>query len=286
MARKKKMIKRTTTFRPAGYAAFLDSLKKRIQRAQTKAILAANREVIQLYWDIGRLICERQEHAGWGQSVLERLADDLRKAFPGVTGFSRSNVFRMRAFYLAYRPAEKVAQAVRQTKAIQKVAQAVRQLESERPPAEVVALPWGHDVILIQKVKDRAQRLWYAAKTVEHGWSRAILAVEIETGLFSRHGKAVTNFEARLPAPQSDLAMQSFNTTIDEQLRHPGDAPTIGLILCKARDRLIAEYALRDIAKPIGVAQWRTKLVQSLPASLKGSLPSIEDIEAEFGPDE
>ncbi len=320
------------------------------------------------------MICDRQEQAGWGQNVLERLADDLRKAFPGVTGFSRSNVFRMRAFYLAYRPAEKVAQAVRQLEHHRKVAQPVRQ--SEKPPAEVVGLPWGHNVILMQKVKDRAQRLWYAAKTVEHGWSRAVLAVQIETALFNRHGKAVTNFEARLPAPQSDLAMQSFKdpylfdfltlreeaierdletglighiqkfllelgagfafvgrqmevtvgnsdfsidllfyhlklrcfvvidlkmraftpedagkmnfylTTIDEQLRHPSDAPTIGLILCKTRDRLIAEYALRDIAKPIGVAQWRTKLVQSLPASLKGSLPSIEDIEAEFGPEE
>ncbi len=402
MARTKKTIKRAATGRPAGYAAFLDSLKKRIQRAQAKAVLSANREVIQLYWDIGRLICERQEQAGWGQSVLERLADDLRKAFPGVTGFSRSNVFRMRAFYLAYRSAEKVAQAVRQlevprkvaqpvrqleaaqkvaqpvrqTKAFQKVAQAVRQLDGEKPPAEVAALPWGHNVILIQKVKDRAQRLWYAAKTAEHGWSRAVLAVQIETGLYARHGKAVTNFEALLPQPQSDLAQQSFKdpylfdfltlreeaverdleaglighiqkfllelgagfafvgrqmqvtvgdsdfcidllfyhlklrcfvvidlkmraftpedagkmnfylTTIDEQLRHKSDAPTIGLILCKTRDRIIAEYALRDIAKPIGVAQWQTKLVQSLPASLKGSLPSIEDIEAEFGPEE
>ena len=217
MVRKKKKttttttIKRAPTGRPAGYAAFLDSLKNRIQRAQTKAILAANREVIQLYWDIGRLICDRQEQAGWRQNVLKRLADDLRKAFPGVTGFSRSNVFRMRAFYQAYRPAEKVAQAVRQledhrkvaqtvrqTKGSPKVAQAVRQLDGEKPPAEVAALPWGHNVILIQKVQDRPQRLWDAAKTVEHGWSRAILAMQIETGLFSRHGKAVTNFEARL----------------------------------------------------------------------------------------
>ena len=140
MARKKKTttIKRATAGRPAGYAAFLDSLKKRIQRAQTKAILAANREVIQLYWDIGRLICERQEQAGWGQNVLERLADDLRKAFPGVTGFSRSNVFRMRAFYVAYRPAEKVAQAVRQLEDHRKVAQAVRQTKGLPKVAQAV----------------------------------------------------------------------------------------------------------------------------------------------------
>ena len=390
MARKKKKsIRLATTGRPAGYATFLESLKRRIQRAQATAILSVNRELIQLYWDIGRLICERQEQAGWGQSVLERLADDLRKALPGIGGFSRSNVFRMRAFYLAYRSPPKVAQPVRQLKGIPKVAQPVRQLKAipkvaqpvrlldeEQPPAAVAGIPWGHNVVLLQKLKNSAHRLWYAAKAVEHGWSRAVLMVQIETDLLSRQGNAVTNFEIRIPPPQSDLAQQSFKdpyifdfitlreqavereletgliahiqkfllelgagfafvgrqmqltvgksefyidllfyhlklrcfvvidlktrsftpedagkmnfylSTVDEQLRHESDAPTIGIILCKTRDRLVAEYALRDIAKPIGVAQWQTKLVQSLPKSLKGSLPSIEEIEAEFGPEE
>ena len=376
MARKKKDVALTPSGLPADYVEFLESLKSRVQQAQTKAMLSVNRELIQLYWDIGRLIFERQEVAGWGQSVLERLADDLQKALPGVGGFSRSNVFRMRAFYVAYHSPERVAQVVRQTKAPGKVAQPVRQLTEEEPPEAVAGLPWGHNVVLLQKVKDSVQRLWYAAKTVEHGWSRAVLTVQIESGLFARQGSAVTNFERRLPAPQSDLAQQSFKdpylfdfltlreeaaerdleeglvahiqkfllelgagfafvgrqvhvtvgdsdfyldllfyhlklrcfvvidlkmksftpedagkmnfylSTVDAQLRHPSDAPTIGLILCKTRDRVIAEYALRDIAKPMGVAEWQTRLIQSLPESLKGSLPSIEEIEAEFRPEE
>jgi predicted nuclease of restriction endonuclease-like (RecB) superfamily len=376
MARKKKVVGLASIGLPTDYSAFLESLKNRIQQAQTKAMLSVNRELIQLYWDIGRLIVDRQEHAGWGQSVLERLADDLQKALPGVNGFSRSNVFRMRAFFLAYRPAEQVAQAVRQTKATRKVAQPVRQLHKAGPPQAVAGVPWGHNVLLLQKLKDPAQRLWYAAKTVEHGWSRAVLTVHIESNLFKRQGKAISNFAETLPPPQSDLAQQSLKdpylfdfltlredaierdlelglvdhiqkfllelgagfafvgrqqplivgdsdyyvdllfyhlklrcfvvidlkmnsftpedagkmnfylSTIDAQVRHAHDAPSIGLILCKTNNRLIAEYALRDITKPIGVAEWQTKLVQSLPKSLQGSLPSIEQIEAEFGPEE
>jgi predicted nuclease of restriction endonuclease-like (RecB) superfamily len=376
MARKKNDDSLTSAGLPADYAAFLESLKGRVQQAQTKAMLSVNRELIQLYWDIGRLIVDRQERAGWGQRVLERLADDLQRAFPGVSGFSRSNVFRMRAFYVAYRSPEKVAQPVRQTKAARNVAQPVRQFAEEGPPQAVAGLPWGHNVVLLQKIKDPVQRLWYAAKTLEHGWSRAVLTVQIETDLFTRQGSAVTNFSATLPSPQSDLAQQSLKdsylfdfltlhsdaverdletglvdhiqkfllelgagfafvgrqfhlnvgdddfyvdllfyhlhlrcfvvidlkmkkftpadagqmnfylSAVDSMMKHPTDQPTIGLILCKTQNRVTAEYALRDIAKPIGVAEWQTKLVQSLPESLKGSLPSIEEIEAEFEKEE
>ena len=376
MARKKKETALTPTGLPADYAPFLESLKSRVRQAQTKAMLSVNRELIQLYWDIGRLIVERQEVASWGQNVLERLADDLQKSFPGVGGFSRSNVFRMRAFFLAYRPVEAVAQPVRQKKATRKVAQPVRLLPESTPPEAVAGIPWGHNVVLMQKVKDQAQRLWYAAKAVEHGWSRTILTVQIESGLFERQGKATTNFAATLPRPQSDLAQQSLKdpylfdfltlhddaierdletglvehvqkfllelgagfafvgrqvpitvgddpdyldllfyhlklrcfividlkmkkftpadagqmnyylSAVDSLMRHPTDAPSIGLILCKTRDKFKAEYALRDINKPIGVAEWQTKLVKSLPDTLKGSLPTIEQIEAELGSEE
>jgi predicted nuclease of restriction endonuclease-like (RecB) superfamily len=347
-----------------------------VQQAQTKAMLSVNRELIQLYWDIGRLIVEQQEQAGWGQSVLERLADDLQKDLPGVGGFSRSNVFRMRAFYVAYRPVEEVAQPVRPKKPTQKVARLVRQLAETGPPQEVAGLPWGHNVVLLQKLKDPAQRLWYGAKTVEHGWSRAVLTVQIENDLHGRQGKAVSNFAGTLAPPQSDLAQQSLKdpyvfdfltlhddaverdlelglvdhiqkfllelgagfafigrqvplsvgddddyldllfyhlklrcfividlkmrkftpedagkmnyylSAVDDLMKHPTDAPSMGLIICKTRDRIKAEYALRDISKPIGVAEWQTKLVKSLPETLKGSLPSIEQLEAEFGPEE
>jgi predicted nuclease of restriction endonuclease-like (RecB) superfamily len=346
-----------------------------VQQAQTKAMLSVNRELIQLYWDIGRLIVERQEQAGWGQSVLEHLADDLQKALPGVGGFSRSNVFRMRAFYLAYRPVEEVAQPVRQKKAAGKVAQAVRLLPDSGPPQEVAGLPWGHNVVLLQKIKEPAERLWYGAKTLEHGWSRAVLTVQIESDLHGRQGKAISNFAGTLAPPQSDLAQQSLKdpylfdfltlhddaverdlelglvdhiqkfllelgagfafvgrqvplsvsddddyidllfyhlklrcfividlkmrkftpedagkmnyylSAVDDLMKHRTDAPSMGLILCKTRDRIKAEYALRDISKPIGVAEWQTKLVKSLPETLKGSLPTIEQLEAEFGPE-
>ena len=179
MARKKKEVALTPTGLPADYPVFLESLKSRVQQAQTRAMLSVNRELIQLYWDIGRSIVERQEQAGWGQSVLEHLADDLQKALPGAGGFSRSNVFRMRAFYVAYRPVEEVAQPVRQKQGIRKVAQPVRQLAEAGPPQEVAGLPWGHNVVLLQKLKEPVQRLWYGAKTVEHGWSRAVLTVQI-----------------------------------------------------------------------------------------------------------
>lgn len=370
MARKKKATSLVPAGLPGDYTAFLESLKSRVRQAQTTAMLSVNRELIQLYWDIGREIIDRQEQAGWGRAVVERLADDIQKAFPGMGGFSRTNVFRMRAFYLAYR-AEIVPQPVGQTKGRLKVPQPVGQMV----PEPIASLPWGHNALLVERVKDGAARLWYAGKTLAHGWSRTVLTVQIESDLYHRQGRATTNFEKTLPAPQSDLAQQSFKdpylfdfltlhddaierdlesglldhiqkflvelgagfafvgrqvpisvgddddyidllfyhlklrcfvvidlkmkkftpadagqmnyylSAVDSLMKHPTDAPSIGLILCKTRDRIKAEYALRDIAKPIGVAEWQTQLVHSLPKALQGILPSIEEIEAELRKD-
>lgn len=369
---------------PSDYGVLLESLKTRIRRAQTQAVLSVNRELIRLYWDIGREIVQRQETDGWGKGVVDRLASDLQKAFPGIRGFSTSNVSRMRAFYRAYAGLdEDSAQAVPKlssTKSAQavpeiagsNVAQSVRPWGDAEPPSPLGEIPWGHNILLLFKLSETTERLWYAAKTLEHGWSRAVLTVQIESELYHRQGKAITNFSAQLPAPQSDLAQQSLKdpylfdfltlheeaverdlerglidhiqkfllelgagfafvgrqvpltvgdedfrldllfyhlrlrcfvvidlkmrkftpedagkmnfylSSVDSQMRHPDDAPTIGLILCKTRDRVTAEYALRDIGKPIGVAEWQARLVQSLPEPLKGNLPSIEEIEAEF----
>jgi predicted nuclease of restriction endonuclease-like (RecB) superfamily len=371
MAAKRTSATVTSTGLPADYPLFLESLKSRVQQSQTKAMLSVNRELIQLYWDIGRQIAQRQNLEGWGRSTVERLAADLQNAFPGIQGFSRTNIFRMRAFFLAYSNAEVVPQAVGQLNDEAIVAQPVGQFEAT-PPEVVLNLPWGHNCVLIEKLKEQSSRSWYAAKTLEHGWSRTILTVQIESGLYARQGKAVTNFSATLPNPQSELARQSLKdpylfdfltlhddaierdleqglvdhvqkfllelgagfafvgrqvhllvgeddfyidllfyhlklrcfvvidlkmkkftpsdagqlnfylSAVDSLMKHPTDQPTIGLILCKKRDQMTAEYALRDINKPIGVAEWQTKLVQSLPDSLTGSLPSIEQIEAEF----
>lgn len=354
---------------PAGYPALLDELKRRIRAVQLKAAVSVNRELIALYWDIGKSIAERQRSEGWGKSVVDRLAKDLERAFPGMEGFSPSNIWRMRSFYLAWteevlaRPARDDGDSI--------LAQPARELDGQSLPQAAAGIPWFHNVVLIEKLKDPAARLWYAWQTLEHGWSRAVLVHQIESGLFTRQGKAVTNFEATLPPPQSDLAQQVLKdpynfdfltlaadarereleqgllahlrkfllelgagfafvgeqhhlevggedfyldllfyhlrlrcfvvidlkmepfkpefagkmnfylSAVDDLLRHKDDQPSIGLILCKERNRLVVEYALRDTHKPIGVSAYR--ITQRLPQRLKGSLPTVEQLEAELG---
>ncbi len=181
----KKTTQQPVAQMPSGYGRFLEGLKARIQTARIKAALAVNRELVLLYWDIGRQILQRQESEGWGARVVDRLAQDLRRAFPDMRGLSRANLLYMRAFAAAY-PDEAIVQ------------QAAGQI------------PWFHNIVLIEKVKDSAARLWYARKTIEHGWSRAVLVHQIEGGLYERQGRAVTNFAVTLPSPQSDLAQQTF----------------------------------------------------------------------------
>ena len=386
-----------TSALPAGYGALLTDLKARVRAAQLRAAVAVNRELIALYWDIGRVVVEQQKQHKWGDGVIDRLSRDLAKEFPQMAGFSRFNLYRMRTFFLAYSGADAiVAQPVLQLPGAAKsqqpigesnpqiLSQAVRELPGQKlsspvsqfivsPPEPVASLPWGHNVLLLQKLASVSERFWYARKTVEHGWSRAVLTHHIETQLHKREGKAVTNFQNTLPPVQSDLASQTLKdpynfdfltlrsdaherdleqglldhiqkfllelgvgfafvgrqhhmeiggqdyyldllfyhlrlrcyvvidlkmkafepefagkmnfylSAVDDQLRHADDKPSIGLLLCKERDHLTVEYALRDLKKPIGVAQWQTKLVESLPKNLKGNLPTVEAIEAELG---
>jgi len=170
---------------PSGYAEWLADLKFRIHSAQQRAALAVNRELVGLYWQIGRDILARQAQQGWGAKVIERLAHDLRTAFPDIKGFSRANLMYMRAFGEAWPLAEIVQQAVGQ-------------------------LPWGHNLVLLTKLKDPQIRLAYAQGAVKHGWSRAVLTLHIETRLLEREGQAQTNFGTRLPAPATDLARQAL----------------------------------------------------------------------------
>lgn len=350
---------------PADYDRFLADIKERIRTAQLKTALAANAELIRLYWSIGRDIVDKQSHAGWGAKVVNRLATDLQREFPGIQGISRTNIYRMRAFFLGWNTSGAADGQ-------DFVPQAVGQLEEPIVPQAVGQLPWGHNVLLIERLKSPAERLWYAEAAIQHGWSRSVLALQIESGLHKRQGKALTNFSAALPASQSDLAQQTLKdpyvfdfltlgddarereveqalldhiqafmlemgvgfafvgrqvnlevsgqdyyidllfyhlklrcyvvvdlkvgefkpdyagkmnfylSAVDDLLRHPDDRPTIGLLLCKAKDKLTVEYALRDLRKPIGVAEWRTRLVESLPKRLQGKLPTIEQIEEEF----
>lgn len=177
---------------PEGYPAFLAEVKTRIQQSQIKAAIAINQELIRLHWWIGKEIVLRQQNEKWGSHVIERFCKDVQSDFPGLKGFSRSNVFRMRSFYQTY----------------EIVAQAARQLES--PPDFCLNIPWWHNVILIEKVKTLPEREWYARAAIEHGWSRNMLELWIESGLYQRKGKAPNNFQKALPTPQSDLAEQTL----------------------------------------------------------------------------
>ena len=196
----------------SGEMDFLGEIRDRIRSAQTRAHLAVSRELILLYWQIGRDIVSRQKHEGWGKSVIERLASDVQKEFPSIEGLSARNIWRMRGLYLAYseglkflpRAATELDARLVPPNAEPSLAQAAQDL----PPAEVLSIPWFHNVILIEKVKNRTTRLWYARQAALHGWSRNILALQIESGLHKRQGKAVTNFSRTLPPPQSDLVQQ------------------------------------------------------------------------------
>ena len=153
----------------------------RIQAAQLRASLAVNRELVLLYWQIGRDILDRQERERWGAKVIDRLAADLKGAFPEMKGFSPRNLKYMRAFAEAW-PEEAFVQAV------------------------LAQITWYHNLAILEKLANPDERIWYAKATIQHGWSRNVLVHQIEAGRFRRQGKAVANFDRTLPAPQSDLA--------------------------------------------------------------------------------
>lgn len=178
------------------YVKLLDSLKSRIQISRVKAALSVNRELTSLYWMIGHQIVDTQNREGWGTSMIEQLARDLQSAFPKTRGLSPRNIWRMRAFYLAY-PVSGM-----------NLPQPVADLASNFLPQAVAEIPWGHNAVVVEKVKETQIRLWYAQQTIEHGWSRAVLVHQIESSLYERQGKAVTNFDQALPTPQSELARE------------------------------------------------------------------------------
>jgi predicted nuclease of restriction endonuclease-like (RecB) superfamily len=189
------------------FAALLADVKARIQAAQTRAVLAVNAELVRLYWDIGRVIHQRQQREGWGAAVIPRLAAALKNELPEVKGFSERNIKRMLAFYRDYPdPAVIVPQAVAQLPGPRKVPQPVAQL----PDSLLWSVPWAHHVILMDKVPDLPTRRWYMEQTLAHGWSRNVLALQVDAQAHARQGKAVSNFAAVLPAPQSDLAQQTL----------------------------------------------------------------------------
>jgi len=166
------------------YVEWLNNLKNKISKVQIKAAIAVNSELIELYWEIGKELFEKHEIKGWGNSIVENLSKDLRKEFPEIKGFSRRNLFYMKSFYIFYKSA------------LGKVQQLVAQI------------PWGHNIKIISKSKSVEEAIFYLSETLENNWSRDILDIQIESNLFERQGKAITNFPNSLPQPNSDLAHQ------------------------------------------------------------------------------
>jgi predicted nuclease of restriction endonuclease-like (RecB) superfamily len=332
----------STLMVPEGYESFLKSLKERVHAVQVRAALSVNRELVLLYWSIGRDILARQKNQGWGAKVIDRLAADLRREFLEMTGFSPRNLKYMRAFAEAW-PNERFVQQV------------------------AAQIPWFHNCVILDSLKSPDEREWYIRGTIQNGWSRNVLVHQIESGLYRRQGKAPSNFTRTLPAPQSELAQQVIKdpynfefltlaeeakerdleralidhlrdfllelgvgfafvgsqfpievggqkfridllfyhlrlrayivvelkaqdfkpgfsgkmnfylSAIDDLLRHPDDQPSIGMILCKSRNKVVAEYAVRDLQKPVGIAEYR--VTSALPQELQSGLPSVEELE-------
>ena len=325
------------------YKEWLEQLKAKIQSAQLKAAVEVNSQLLQLYWELGKEIVQKQSQAEWGESVLEKLSIDLKLSFPDITGFSKRNLYAIRQWYLFFSQ------------------------QYEFVPQPVAQIPWGHNRLLISKIKDVETAVFYAVETIKQGWSRDQLETQIKSNFFEASSSPITNFDKTLPKSQSELAKETIRnpynfdflglestalereiegglvkhitrflielgkgfsfvgsqypiqvsdneyfidllfyhlhlrcfvvielkagkfkpeyagklnfylSAIDSQIKHPTDEPGIGLILCKTKDSIEAEYALRDIQKPIGISEYM--LTQALPKDLENELPTVEQLE-------
>lgn len=322
------------------YLNIVESIKSEIKSAQYKAALSVNRELIVLYYNIGKII---NEHKVWGNRFIDNLAADIKLSFPSIKGYSVRNLKYMSKFAETY-PDEQFVQTVS------------------------AQIPWSHNTLILDKVHTPEQREWYINKAVENGWSHSVLTHQIESDLYTRQVLAnkISNFENRLPSPQSELALQTMKdpyvfdfisfredmverdienaliqevtklllelgtgfaflgnqyhlnvggndfyidllfynlnlrsyvvielktgdfkpeyagqlnfylSAVDGILKKEQDNPSIGLLLCKSKNNLVAEYALKDMSKPIGVSEY--KITSDLPEELMKQLPTIEDI--------
>lgn len=365
------------------YKSLLSGIKTRVRQGQTKIFQSANAEMLNTYWDIGKMIHERQQLEGWGKGVIPRLAADLKNELSDVKGFSERNILRMLTFYKEYQSLTigqpPVAQLEKEDNLISPLS--VSELERNETSISPTLLAklqiidskvfnkisWSNHSLLIEKIKDLSIRFWYMEQIVQNGWSYDTLVVQIKSKVHERQGTLINNFDKTLPHTDSNWAKHLFKdpyifdfttlateyterelelnlvkhvekflvelgagfafvgrqyklevsdrdfyvdllfyhlkmrcfivielkkgeflpeyagkmnfycSVIDEQLKHETDSPTIGLILCQGKDKLFAEYTLRDINKPIGISEY--ELTRILPDNLKGSLPSIEEIE-------
>lgn len=343
------------------YKSWIDDIKKRIRQAQIKAAIKVNYELLDLYWELGKDIVKKQESAKWGDAFLKTMSKDLQKAFPDLSGLSPQNLKHIRYWYKFYSQ-EGIG------------LQAVTQLEDglddapSRPALQEIeklikSIPWGHNQRIMYKCKSINEALFYVQKTMDNNWSRNVLEHQIDASLYERQGKAVTNFQVKLPEPQSDLAEQTLKdpflslrekydekeledalvnqitqfllelgtgfsyigrqvpilvgktefrmdllfyhvrlhcyvvvelktekfkpefagklnfyvTAVNKNLKAEQDNQTIGILICKDKDDVVAEYALEDMSQPLGIAQY--EFTKVLDKDFRSSLPTIEEIE-------
>ncbi len=355
------------------YRNWLKEIKDKVSCAQIRAALAASRELIFFYWELGESISRKLAENTWGDKVIDRLSKNLGSEFPGIQGFSRRNLYYIKKFYdyfkgyassevIVPRAGAQLETTIMHQSGAQTMPPIVSQIAGQ--------LPWGHIKIILDKVTDHQEALFYIYETLENGWSRDVLALEIKSNLFKRQGKAITNFKLTLPEPQSGLAEQTIKdpysfdflfmtkpynerdiesqlvshitkfllelgkgfafigrqyhlevgesdyyldllfyhvhlncyvvvelkntkfipeyagklnfylSAVDSILKKEKDNPTIGILLCRDKNKIETEFALRDINKPIGVSEFT--LTEIIPDNLKSSLPTIEEIESEL----
>ncbi len=335
------------------YKDWLTQIKNKVRQVQIKASVAVNEHLLKFYWELGHDIVDKQKNTTWGDGFIQQLSKDLTAEFSNMKGFSPRNLQYIRQWVMFWNKEPLIALQV---------------------VAQLTQIPWGHNQIIMNKCKALQEAIYYVKNTVEYGWSRSVLTHQIESNLWQREGKAISNFSRTLPAPQSDLAQQTLKDpyvldflslrkehdereleqalvdhvtkfllelgagfayvgrqvplqvgereffidllfyhtrlhcycvlelktvacdpehigklnfyikAIDEQIRQEGDAPTIGLLLCKSHDKVVVEYSLSDINKPIGVSEYQ--ITKSLPEEFKSSLPTVEELEAELSDSE
>jgi predicted nuclease of restriction endonuclease-like (RecB) superfamily len=237
----------------AAYQQFVAEVKKRIRQAQYQALKAVNKEQIQLYWELGRLIVERQQQHAWGKSIVENLARELHTEFAGMSGMSSANLWRMRAFYLTYHQDEKLAPLVRE-------------------------ISWSHNIAIMEKCKDDHEGLFYVQQTRRNASNSTATITGSTCCSPTANCGALVGVELKIDEFRPEYAgkMNFYLSLLNGRLRKPHEAPSIGIIICKSKSRTTVEFALQDVNKPIGVATYT--LSPQLPDSLSRFFPSSEEL--------
>ena len=275
------------------YAYLLKQVKARVLLAQKKAIYTANEEMLSMYWDIGKLLSESQKQIGWGNNALEKLANDLKNDYPEMKGFSVRNCQFMIQFYNEYN------QQLTNTK------RAVSYLNNNEIVLPVSKLGWSHNITLMQRTKDIKARYWYMIQCLIKHIDKFLVEMVAGFAFMGRqyhievsekdfyidilmynafmHRYLVVELKRGEFQPEYIGKLNFYCSAVDDILCREGDNPTIGLLLCQNKDQIIAESALRDVHKPIGISDY--ELGQALPKDIKSGLPSIEELENKLSRD-